>query len=714
MTRFSHFEGAAHLIISLENQVSIYLAILEFHILYNNLSSLIAHSIMLQRFLPILFIFVQFNLSIAQETEVQVPVENDYYKIIKVPIPEGIILEVGGLAVLPDGSLAASTRRGDVWIIENPYGVAPTYRKFATGLHEILGLVWKDGALYCAQRGELTKLIDRNGDRIADRYETVYAWPISGHYHEYSFGPKLMPDGSFMVTGNVSFGSTDWWAGKSIVPWRGWAMQIYEDGTMKPFAAGMRSPCGIGEVDGDFFYGDNQGDWMGSGFITHVEKGDFCGHPSSLAWADRPESPVAMRKNMVFAKIDPRDNPNVKPEYIKDEYTTTLYELGKNNPAKGIKSPSVWLPHGVLGVSTSEIITDDANGAFGPFAGQVFVGDQGMSKIARVFLEKVNGAYQGASFDFRSGFRSGVLRMIKGTDNNLFVGGTNRGWGSTGKEPYSLERLVWTGQVPFEMKAVRAMPDGFEIEFTQAVQRATAENLDNYYVTGYTYKYHPVYGSPIIDFKEHNVLGARASSDGMRVRIVVDSLRAGYIHAIQPNGVRSVDGNNLLLHNTAYYTLNAIPSGNISDIPRITPKPKVAEVEMPDDAGMAVNTPDNQMKEGAPGGAINKAKPTEPKPGKKATPKTETKPAAPAVDEKAVVALLNKHTCTSCHKTNERAVGPSFADIAKRKYSTQKIVSLVQNPQPQNWPDYTPMAPMAHVPKKDIEKIAVWINTLRK
>ncbi|MEY3238667.1 MAG: hypothetical protein RIR11_105, partial [Bacteroidota bacterium] len=49
-----------------------------------------------------------------------------------------------------------------------------------------------------------------------------------------------------------------------------------------------------------------------------------------------------------------------------------------------------------------------------------------------------------------------------------------------------------------------------------------------------------------------------------------------------------------------------------------------------------------------------------------------------------------------------------------RKYSTQKIVSLVQNPQPQNWPDYTPMAPMAHVPKKDIEKIAVWINTLRK
>ena len=93
---------------------------------------------------------------------------------------------------------------------------------------------------------------------------------------------------------------------------------------------------------------------------------------------------------------------------------TTIYELGKKTyPNMGIKSPAVWLPHGIMGVSTSEIITDDTKGEFGPFAGQVFVGDQGMSKIARVFLEKINGKYQGASFEFRSGFRSGVLRMVE-------------------------------------------------------------------------------------------------------------------------------------------------------------------------------------------------------------------------------------------------------------------------------------------------------------
>jgi cytochrome c551/c552 len=58
-------------------------------------------------------------------------------------------------------------------------------------------------------------------------------------------------------------------------------------------------------------------------------------------------------------------------------------------------------------------------------------------------------------------------------------------------------------------------------------------------------------------------------------------------------------------------------------------------------------------------------------------------------------------------------VGPAYKDVAKRGYSVQEIVSLVYNPKPEHWPDYTPMAPMQHVPKKDVEKIAAWINTLK-
>ncbi|MGV3658253.1 MAG: hypothetical protein ACO1NX_09870, partial [Chitinophagaceae bacterium] len=218
--------------------------------------------------------------------------EEDFFRIARVMVPEGVILEVGGLVTMPNGDLGVSTRRGDVYIIENPTSARPHYRKFATGLHEILGLAYKDGALYCAQRGELTKLVDTDGDGKADLDQTVYAWPISGHYHEDSFGPKIAPDGSFFVTGNVAFGDEEWWRGESRVPWRGWAMKITEDGKMEPWATGVRSPAGLGMIDGELFYTDNQGDWIGSGAVWHLPKGAFIGHPAGLRWSSLPNAPV--------------------------------------------------------------------------------------------------------------------------------------------------------------------------------------------------------------------------------------------------------------------------------------------------------------------------------------------------------------------------------------------------------------------------------------
>jgi hypothetical protein len=106
--------------------------------------------------------------------------EEDFFRIVRMSVPENVILEVGGLVTLPNGDLGISTRRGDVFIVENPTGTRPFYRKFATGLHEILGLAYKNGVLYCAQRGELTKLVDTDNDGKADLYETVSSWPISG------------------------------------------------------------------------------------------------------------------------------------------------------------------------------------------------------------------------------------------------------------------------------------------------------------------------------------------------------------------------------------------------------------------------------------------------------------------------------------------------------------------------------------------------------
>ncbi|MDZ7690896.1 MAG: hypothetical protein U5K69_07125 [Balneolaceae bacterium] len=150
-----------------------------------------------------------------------------------------------------------------------------------------------------------------------------------------------------------------------------------------------------------------------------------------------------------------------------------------------LKLPAVWLPHGILGISNSDIQKIPA-GHFGPFEEQLLVGDQGQSKIMRIDLEKVNGTYQGAAFDFRSGFQSGVLRMAWADDGSLFIGETNRGWGSAGEANQGLQRLIWNNQVPFEMKTIRAKSDGFEITFTKPVDEETAQDIASYAVSSFT------------------------------------------------------------------------------------------------------------------------------------------------------------------------------------------------------------------------------------
>ena len=648
----------------------------------------------MKRILTTLIAIASLTAAVAQES----PKEEDFFKILKVTAPEGTLLEVGGLTVLPNGNLGVATRRGDVWIVENPTSRRPYFRKFASGLHEILGLAYKDGALYCAQRGELTKMVDSNNDGKADVFETVFAWPLSGHYHEYSFGPKIAPDGQFFVTGNVAFGDEEWWRGESRVPYRGWTMKISENGTMQPWATGMRSPAGLGIYDNELFYADNQGDWMGSGGIVHVRKGVFVGHPAGLRWTGLANSPVKLTTEQFTAKIDElrrRDEGGraIKPENTVNETPTLLYTLKDKFPGVDIQTPAVWLPHGILGISNSEIVPIP-DGTFGPFAGQLLVGDQGMSKISRVFMEKVNGEYQGGAIEFRNGFKSGVLRMAFGQDGSLFVGETNRGWGSAGEANEGLQRLTWNGAMPFEMRTVKAMPDGFEIEFTKPVDRKSAEDLASYRVESFLYKYHAVYGSPPVNKEALPIKGVKVSADGMKARIVVDELRKYYIHQLTLDGVRGVEGSYSLVHPIAYYTLNNIPTGEKLSLSEASTKnsataPATAAAKTAPAKGTKATGGKPKLVEGQ---AITMAK-------------------APTYEE--VKGLLSRHTCSACHQANKRQVGPAFADVAKRKYTNDQIVELIYNPKPQNWPEYaTEMPPMPQVPKADALKIAAWINSL--
>ena len=466
------------------------------------------------------------------------PTPDRFYQIDQVNIPAGIELEVGGLAFNDAGQLGVVTRRGELWLIDDPASAEPTYTRFAHGLHEPLGLNYRDGSFYCAQRGELTRITDTDGDGRADRYEAIYSWELAGNYHEYSYGPVFTPEGDMLVTLNLG------WIGHgaSLSEWRGWLVRISPEGELTPIATGLRSPSGFGyNAAGDLFYTENQGDWVGSGYLTHLERGDFAGNPEGLIWTDRPTSPLDLR-----------------PEDIDDTRGLTLFQYAQEIEA--LKPPAVWFPHGVMGISTSAFV--NLQDEFGPaFNGQMLVGDQGWSQVTRVALERVNGVYQGACFPFVAGFASGVLRLQWNPGRTaIYVGMTDRGWNSRGPEPFGLQRLSWSGATPFEIQTVRAHPEGFELRFTQPVDPGTLADPASYAISDFTYKYHHFYGSPPIDQQERPVLRVSVKEDSRSVVLHLDRLRRGYVYEIKTPGIRNAAGQPLL-HDFGYYALNEIPGG---------------------------------------------------------------------------------------------------------------------------------------------------------
>jgi glucose/arabinose dehydrogenase len=483
---------------------------------------------------------ISLNAPLAQ-AQTKNPTEADYYPLVSIPIPEGIVLEGGGLELMPDGKLAISTRRGDIFMVENPFAKQDQvdkikFTKWAGGLHEVLGLSLHDGWLYATQRCEVTKIKDRDGDGRADLFLTVTDdWEISGDYHEYTFGSKFDPDNKMWLvlclTGSFS----------SKVPYRGWCVRVTPDGKMIPTASGIRSPGGIGlNSKGEAFYCDNQGPWNGTSSLKHLTPGSFQGHPGGFKWYDLPAVKAAMGPK----PAEPKDKSRFHVEFKK---------LPKYRP------PPVLIPHGSMGNSASGIAADNTNGKFGPFKDQLFVSDQSHSIVNRVYLEKIKGYYQGAVFPFRKGFGSGNVPMLMTKDGSIFVSGTARGWGARGGKPFALDRLYWNGKVPFEVLEMHIQKDGFELVFTKPVDKTTAGDAKSYKLQTYTYIFQAQYGSPVVDKKDATVKSATVSADGLRVKLVVDGLQIGSIHELKMAGVRSAKQSLPLLHDVGYYTLWQMP-----------------------------------------------------------------------------------------------------------------------------------------------------------
>ncbi len=70
--------------------------------------------------------------------------ESDYYQIDTFDT-ENLPMEVGAMTLLSDGNLLVGTRRGDVYVLDQPYGKPEeaTFRPWARGLAQPLVFVYE-------------------------------------------------------------------------------------------------------------------------------------------------------------------------------------------------------------------------------------------------------------------------------------------------------------------------------------------------------------------------------------------------------------------------------------------------------------------------------------------------------------------------------------------------------------------------------------------
>lgn len=459
--------------------------------------------------------------------------EREYYPIVNVPLPQDIVIEAGAFVVLPDQRVAVGTRHGEIYLIDgvDDEKPSPAFHLFATGLDEIFGLAWKDNAFYVTQSCELTRVSDSDSDGKADRFETISdAWGYA-NYHEYAFGSKFDAAGNQFVALGLSESYN------SYALFRGFVMKVAPDGKTTAFASGLRSPAGIGlDEHGALFYVESQGPWNCSCSLKAVAENSFHGHPASFEWYKFAPELGAV------------------PEIPKSGSRIVV----EKERVKQLTPYAVIFPYIRMGRSITAFSVNNTNGKFGPFDNQMFLGDYTLSIVMRATTEQVNGVWQGACYPFREGLSTGILNVEFTPQGNLLCGGTNRGWPVRGIKAFALERLQWSGKMPFEIDRITIEPDGFKVTFTKPVDQATGSSPAAWSISTFTHPYHGGYGGPEVEQTKPTVKSVSLADDCLSAKIVLDKLTKGFVYEFDLIQLRSKEMESLL-HRNAYYTVNEIP-----------------------------------------------------------------------------------------------------------------------------------------------------------
>lgn len=451
------------------------------------------------------------------------------------------LFEALGLALTKDDTVVVATRNAGIWRL-----VKGEWQLFAEGLFDSLGVVVEDNkglVVVAGQKAEVTRISDTNGDGRADRYETLFdAHSFHSNYHTYMHGPVRAKDGSYCVALNLGHGGEGlYMAGGNVMGtyggYNGWAVCVKPNGKFDLFANGLRSPASLGvSPDGRLWYADNQGDFVGTSKMFELRKDKFYGHPAGLVDLPgmTPQSPEIQWPEVIARK----------------EQATILFP--HNRVANSPGNPE-WI----------------TRSTFGPFAGQMLIGDQTQSNLLRVAVQKVGDLEQGSVMPFFEGLESGVMRPLLLRDGSLLLGQTGRGWQAKGGKVASLQHIRWDGKtIAPQIKAMTATATGFDLELTQPLASNASESsvLPAVTLQSWTYRDAPDYGSDELDLRAEGIKSLTLSADRKRISIALNSLEQRQVHPQQMARVyharlkaQALFAANAPEQLDAYYTLRAFP-----------------------------------------------------------------------------------------------------------------------------------------------------------
>ncbi|MBI3875066.1 MAG: heme-binding protein, partial [Verrucomicrobia bacterium] len=145
-----------------------------------------------------------------------------------VPNPWNAKTFFGGFDFFPDGRAAICTFHGDVWIVSGIDDKLDklTWRRFATGLFQPLGLKIVDGKIYVLGRDQITRLHDLNGDGEADFYENFNNdTVVTPNYHEFALDLHTDSHGNFLFMKGAP------WTPAVESPHQGTLLRVSKDGS---------------------------------------------------------------------------------------------------------------------------------------------------------------------------------------------------------------------------------------------------------------------------------------------------------------------------------------------------------------------------------------------------------------------------------------------------------------------------------------------------